>query len=82
MAFTGIAAILRPHGKTVHKTFVRPVPVVYDSVSRIKSQSKNTNINLPFRGQIMLLGGDFRQLLPIEVNSTRSELINLSIKFS
>ncbi|XP_033222979.1 uncharacterized protein LOC117176786 [Belonocnema kinseyi] len=41
-----------------------------------------TNINLPFVGKIMLLGGDFRQLLPIKVNRTRRELINLSIEFS
>ena len=40
------------------------------------------NINLPFGGKIMLLGGDFRQLLPVKVNATRSELVNLSIKFS
>ena len=37
---------------------------------------------LPFRGKIMILGGDFRQLLPIKVNGTRSETINLSIKSS
>ena len=40
------------------------------------------NINLPFGGKIMLLGGDFRQLLPVKGNATRSELVNLSIKLS
>ncbi|XP_070165618.1 LOW QUALITY PROTEIN: uncharacterized protein [Polyergus mexicanus] len=29
-----------------------------------------------------LLGGDFRQLLPIKIRGTRSEVVNLSIKFS
>lgn len=38
--------------------------------------------NLYFGGKIILLGGDFRQLLPIKVRSTRSEVVNLSIKFS
>ena len=40
------------------------------------------NVDLPFGGKIMFLGGDFRQLLPVKVNVTRSELVNLSIKFS
>ncbi|XP_008557720.1 uncharacterized protein LOC103578407 [Microplitis demolitor] len=40
------------------------------------------NNDLPFGGKIVVLGGDFRQLLPIKVNATRSETINLSIKFS
>ena len=115
MAFTGIAAILLPQGKTVYKTFGMPVPLFYDSVSNIKNQSKDAeylknvdifiwdeapiapryaleligrtlrafmNVDLPFGGKIMLLGGDFRQLLPVKVNATRSELVNLSIKFS
>ncbi|KYN18631.1 ATP-dependent DNA helicase PIF1, partial [Trachymyrmex cornetzi] len=38
--------------------------------------------NLYFGGKIVLLGGDFRQLLPIKERATRSEVINLSIKFS
>ncbi|XP_067215659.1 ATP-dependent DNA helicase pif1-like [Linepithema humile] len=40
------------------------------------------NNNLPFGGKIVLLGGDFRQLLPIKVHGTRNEIVNLSIKFS
>lgn len=43
MAFTGIAAILLPHGKTLHKTFGIPVPLFPDSVSNIKSQSKDAD---------------------------------------
>ena len=33
-----------------------------------------------FGGKIMILRGDFRQLLPVQVNSIRSELVNLSNK--
>ncbi|XP_044585994.1 uncharacterized protein LOC123266031 [Cotesia glomerata] len=40
------------------------------------------NNNIPFGGKLMILGGDFRQLLPVQPNATRSEIINLSIKFS
>ncbi|XP_070529768.1 ATP-dependent DNA helicase pif1-like [Cardiocondyla obscurior] len=38
--------------------------------------------NLPFDGKVVILGGDFRQLLPIKVRGTRSEIVNLSIKYS
>lgn len=37
---------------------------------------------LPFGGKIMLLGGDFRQCLPIQPRANRSERIDLSIKRS
>ncbi|KYN14600.1 ATP-dependent DNA helicase PIF1 [Trachymyrmex cornetzi] len=40
------------------------------------------NNDLPFGGKIIVLGGDFRQLLPIKIHGTRSEIVNLSIKFS
>ena len=36
----------------------------------------------PFGGKIFLLGGDFRQLLPVQRYCTRTEIINLSIKNS
>ncbi|XP_044005887.1 ATP-dependent DNA helicase pif1-like [Aphidius gifuensis] len=41
-----------------------------------------TKNELPFGRKIMLMGGDFRQLLPVKVNGSRSETVNLSIKFS
>ena len=41
-----------------------------------------TNNNIAFGGKVFVLGGDFRQLLPVKVQSTRSELVNLSIKNS
>ncbi|XP_058796825.1 uncharacterized protein LOC131667435 [Phymastichus coffea] len=115
MAFTGIAAILLPKGKTVHKTFGLPVPMYSDSSSNITAQSKEGRLLMetkvfiwdeapmapryaleivnrtlqnimgndsPFGGKIMVLGGDFRQLLPIKLNGTRTETLNLSIKYS
>lgn len=40
------------------------------------------NSDVPFGGTIMVLGGDFRQLLPVKINATRYETVNLSIKYS
>jgi len=37
---------------------------------------------IPFGGKVMLLGGDFRQCLPIQRGTNRSEKIDLSIKRS
>jgi len=116
MAFTGIAAILLPEGKTIHSTFGLPVPLHRDSNSTISLQSNEakelleTNVfiidegpmtpkyaieiidrllrtltknpNIPFGGKIIIIGGDFRQLLPVRKNGTKSECVNLSIKYS
>ena len=43
MAFTGIAATLLHNGKTVHKTFGMPVPLLADSTSNIKNQIDHIN---------------------------------------
>ncbi|XP_044014055.1 uncharacterized protein LOC122856420 [Aphidius gifuensis] len=40
------------------------------------------NKDEPFGGKILILGGDFRQLLPVKKNATRGELVDLSIKFT
>lgn len=40
------------------------------------------NNDFPLGGKIVLLGGDFRQLLPIKLHATRSKIVNLSIKYS
>ena len=40
------------------------------------------NNNVPFDGKMMVLGGYFRQLLPMKINGTRDETVNLSIKNS
>ncbi|XP_033226052.1 uncharacterized protein LOC117178730 [Belonocnema kinseyi] len=106
MEFTGIATTLLPQGKTAHKTFGIPVRLFSDSVSRIKTQSKNAkylreidifiwdeapaapryalellyrtlrdfmNVDSLFDGEIIILGGNFRQLLPVQTHAIRSE---------
>jgi len=41
-----------------------------------------TGSNVPFGGKVMLLGGDFRQCLPIVPNGTRNEIIAQTISSS
>lgn len=40
------------------------------------------NNDLPFGGKIFILGGDFRQLLPVLIHGTRDKTISLSIEYS
>ena len=40
------------------------------------------NNHYPFDGKIVILGGDFRQVLPIRPYGVRSEVVNLAIKNS
>jgi len=115
MASTGIAAILLPHGRTVHTTFALDVPLRHDSVSNIKTRTSAAALRLleadiiiwdeapmspvyalknvdellkkleennkPFGGKVMLLGGDFRQCLPVSRTDVQYEKVSLSIKF-
>ncbi|XP_044019589.1 uncharacterized protein LOC122860013 [Aphidius gifuensis] len=105
-AFTGIAAISLPEGRTMHNVFGMLVPMYADSISSIKCQSKEaeklvntdvlicdeapmaprycmeladrtyrdvTKVDLSFGGRIVLMGGDFRQLLPVLKNELRKK---------
>ncbi|CAG5052184.1 unnamed protein product [Parnassius apollo] len=38
------------------------------------------NSNLPFGGKVIVLGGDFRQCLPVQPRANKFELLDLSIK--
>ena len=40
------------------------------------------NVNVPFGGKIMVLGGDFRQVLPVVRSANRSQLVAASLKSS
>jgi hypothetical protein len=41
-----------------------------------------TNVNLPFGGKIMIIGGDFRQILPVQKRASRNGLVGLSVTMS
>ncbi|XP_058797002.1 ATP-dependent DNA helicase pif1-like [Phymastichus coffea] len=40
------------------------------------------NNDLPFGGKTIIVGGDLKQLLPIKVRGTRSEILSLCVKYS
>ncbi|XP_057310488.1 uncharacterized protein LOC130648452 [Hydractinia symbiolongicarpus] len=41
-----------------------------------------TNVNLPFGGKVVLLGGDFRQILPVVKKARPAEVIDVCLKSS
>jgi hypothetical protein len=41
-----------------------------------------TDLDIPFGGKVLLLGGDFRQCLPVVPHASRSAIVESSIKFS
>ena len=59
-----------------------PIALRYSLEIMDRSLRDIMNNDLPFGGKLILMGGDFRQLPPVKVHSTRCEMINLFIKFS
>jgi len=62
--------------------------IIWDEVSMAKRQAIEAvnrmlqdimNCNLPFGGKVIVLGGDFRQVLPIAPKKTRAEQIDTTI---
>ncbi|RWS25337.1 uncharacterized protein B4U80_04936 [Leptotrombidium deliense] len=113
LAWTGIAAILLPFGKTAHKSFQLPLNIednttlfwnkktkkllletdlfIWDEASMIPAAAlESIDIALrdicknddPFGGKLMLLGGDFRQVLPVVKRAGIQQIINSTIKRS
>ena len=52
------------------------------SLSDILSHSNNSNKSAPFGGKPFLLGGDFRQILPVIPGGTKEEIIDASLNNS
>ncbi|KAM5575513.1 hypothetical protein ABKV19_014465, partial [Rosa sericea] len=52
------------------------------SLRDILSNSKNTQIEKPFGGKPILLGGDFRQILPVVTGGTKEQIIEASLNCS
>jgi ATP-dependent DNA helicase PIF1 len=115
VAWTGIAAMLLPQGRTVHSRFKLPLNLNEHSVSGLNVNSKEAAIirsarliiwdeapmankyalmcvnrllkdimdnDVPFGGKIIILGGDFRQVLPVVPHTSRAATVQNSIKFS
>ncbi|CAN1756188.1 ATP-dependent DNA helicase PIF1 [Linum perenne] len=95
VASSGIAATLLPGGVTAHSRFRIPLDVDSTSTCTIKKgtslarlmksaslivwdEAQGVNYK-PFGGKTVLLGGDFRQTLPIVVNGGREDNLNASL---
>ncbi|RZC20144.1 hypothetical protein D0Y65_006827 [Glycine soja] len=86
VASSGIASLLLPRGRTAHSKFKIPVPIFEDSTSLdktlrdiIKGKSSSNQI---FGGKLIVLGGDFRQILPVIPRGSRSDIVHATINSS
>nr|GEW38251.1 ATP-dependent DNA helicase PIF1-like [Tanacetum cinerariifolium] len=77
----GIASLLLPAGRIAHSRFVIPLELMENSTCALdktlqyilgyKNQARRNRI---FGGMMVLLGGDFQQILPVIPNAKRLEL--------
>nr|GEV01763.1 hypothetical protein [Tanacetum cinerariifolium] len=65
--------------------------IIWDEASTAKRQfveavdrtmQDATGVKLPFGGKIMVLGGDFRQVLPVIRGGTRAQIVDSSLRMS
>ncbi|KAI3515541.1 hypothetical protein L1887_14440 [Cichorium endivia] len=65
--------------------------IIWDEASMAKRQAVEavdrsmqdiTGENLPFGGKIMVMGGDFRQVLPVVKRGTRAQIVDASVRMS
>lgn len=114
MAWTGIASILLPGGRTCHNAFGLPLRLTADSPCSLNRRQKEflhavdviiwdeapmassdtlgvidrelrdimKTPNAPFGGKIMVLGGDYRQVLPVIPRATKLQIIRQCLKNS
>ncbi|KAJ9562714.1 LOW QUALITY PROTEIN: hypothetical protein OSB04_007874 [Centaurea solstitialis] len=65
--------------------------IIWDEASVAKRQAVEafdrtmqdiTGVRLPFGGNIMIMGGDFRQVLPVTRHGTRAQIVDSSLRMS
>ncbi|KAG2194766.1 hypothetical protein INT47_012068 [Mucor saturninus] len=93
-ASSGIAATLLPGGRTAHLLFQIPIDIDESSLCNIKLQDISAqvisdsnrllqeitgNFHLPFGRKVVVLGGDFRQTLPIIKFGSLSDVIDACV---
>ncbi|CAN1744094.1 ATP-dependent DNA helicase PIF1 [Linum perenne] len=86
VASSGIAATLLPDASTAHSRFKIPIEVhqlSFEAVDRTICDIMDVPLSgpgyKPFGGKSVLLGGDFRQTLPVIVEGSRSDCLNASL---
>ncbi|KAG5583393.1 hypothetical protein H5410_054020 [Solanum commersonii] len=93
VASSGIASLLLPGGRTAHSRFVIPLNITEDSTCNLKQALDNTlrdiigykdatKSELPFGGKTIVLGGDFRQILPVIPKGSRQDIVNVTLNSS
>nr|GEW57264.1 DNA helicase [Tanacetum cinerariifolium] len=86
VASSGIASLLFPAGRTAPSRFKLPLELTEESLCRISKNTQLGNVdrslrdivNAPsslFGGKSVLLGGDFRQTLPVKKGASKMEVI-------
>nr|GEZ58632.1 DNA helicase [Tanacetum cinerariifolium] len=76
VASSGIASLLLPSGRTAHSRFKLPLELTEESLSL--DRSLRDMLDAPhslFGGKSVLLGGDFRQTLPVKKGASKMEVI-------
>jgi hypothetical protein len=77
----------KPNNK-IGRELIKTDVIIIDEISMVPKHALDIidrklrelmNIDLPFGGKIMIVAGDFRQVLPIERRAGRGDLINLSV---
>ncbi|XP_050278136.1 uncharacterized protein LOC126719646 [Quercus robur] len=79
-ATSGIAATLLPGGRTMHSKFKIHLTLDVSSTCSINRTFRDImEVNLPLGGKVLILGGDFRQVLPVVPKGTKTEMIDACI---
>ncbi|XP_072081082.1 uncharacterized protein [Arachis hypogaea] len=87
VASSGIGSLLLPNKCTAHSRFKIPLDINENSICCIKQGSSLArfelyyNADLPFAGKVVVLGGDFRQILPVIPMGSCQEIVHALIYF-
>ncbi|KAJ1275484.1 hypothetical protein BS78_05G139000 [Paspalum vaginatum] len=79
VASSGIASLLLPGGRTSHSRFKIPLDIAQNSVCNILSETNQNSENRQFGGMTVVLGGDFRQTLPVIPNASKQQILRSCI---
>ncbi|GJR23565.1 ATP-dependent DNA helicase PIF1-like protein [Tanacetum coccineum] len=90
IASSGIVSLLLSAGRTAHSRFVIPLELMENNMCGIKQNTQLAELMQEdserrkqiFGGMTVLLGGDFRQILPVIPKAKRPEVVQACINMS